>query len=52
MVQKKFMDCNITVDDRVCDGFHYAAFFKNFQRVMANPEQLDLPPETVVQDVD
>ncbi|MBO5048910.1 MAG: 2-oxo acid dehydrogenase subunit E2 [Oscillospiraceae bacterium] len=52
VVQKKFMDCNITVDDRVCDGFHYAAFFKNFQRVMANPEQLDLPPETVVQDVD
>ena len=52
VVQRKYLDLNITTDERTCDGFYYAAFVKHFVRLLRHPEQFDVPPETVVQDVD
>lgn len=52
VVQRKYIDLKITTDERVCDGYYYAAFVKQFTRILRRPEQLDSPPEEVKQDVD
>lgn len=38
------------LDERVCDGFYYASSMRLFDKILANPEQLLLPPEKVVVD--
>ncbi len=52
VVQKKYLDFNVSMDERIADGFYYAAFFKHFKRILHRPEQLDNPPEEVMQDID
>lgn len=51
-VQKKYVDIKLNVDERIVDGFCYAAFFKQVKRLMAHPEQLDNPPEEIINDID
>ena len=51
VVQKKYVDVKFVLDERICDGFYYATFFKYYKRLLAHPEVLDNPPETVVQDI-
>ncbi len=50
-VQKKYIDMKFTLDERICDGFTYATFFKNYKRLLMHPEVLDQPPEEIVQDI-
>ena len=52
MLSHKYIDFKISMDERIVDGFYYAAFFKYFRRLLQHPEILDQPPETVVPDVD
>ena len=52
VVQRKYMDCNFVLDERIVDGFYYAAFLKYYKRLMAHPEVLLTPPEEVVQDIE
>ncbi len=52
IVQRKYLDFNVSMDERTVDGFYYAAFFKYFKRLIAHPEVLDTPPEEVVPDID
>ena len=52
VVQKKYIDVKFVLDERICDGFYYATFFKHYRRLLAHPEVLDNPPETVVRDID
>ena len=52
VVQRKYVDCKFTVDERIVDGYYYAAFFKHYKRILAHPEILDNPPEEVVSDID
>ena len=52
VVQKKYLDFKFTMDERIVDGFYYAAFFKHFKRILYRPEQLDNPPEEVCKDID
>ena len=52
VVQKKYVDVKFVLDERICDGFYYATFFKYFRRLLAHPEVLDNPPEEVVKDID
>ncbi len=52
VVQKKYVDINISTDDRIVDGFYYATFLKHYKRLIQRPEILDTPIEKVVQDVD
>ena len=49
--QKKYVDMGFCLDERICDGFYYAAVLKYLRRVLAHPERLDTPPETVVKDI-
>lgn len=52
VVQRKYLDCKFTLDERTVDGFYYAAFLKYYKRLIAHPEVLLAPPEKVVQDID
>ena len=52
VVQKKYIDVKFVLDERICDGFYYATFFKYYRRLLAHPEVLDNPPEEVVADID
>ena len=52
VVQRKYVDCKFTLDERTVDGYYYAAFFKHYKRIMAHPETLDTPPEEVLKDID
>ncbi len=52
VVQRKYVDMKFVLDERICDGFYYATFFKYYRRLMRNPELLDNPPEEVLSDID
>ena len=52
VVQKKYIDVKFVLDERICDGFYHATFFKHYRRLLAHPEVLDNPPEEVVRDID
>ncbi len=52
VVQKKYIDVKFVLDERICDGFYYATFFKHYRRILRNPEILDNPPDEVVRDID
>ena len=51
VVQKKYIDVKFVLDERIVDGYYYAAFFKYVRSVMRHPELLDNPPEVVNQDI-
>ena len=52
VVQKKYIDVKFVLDERICDGYYYATFFKYYRRLLAHPEVLDNPPEEVKRDID
>ncbi len=52
VVQRKYIDLKMTLDERICDGYYYATFFKYYRRLLAHPEVLDNPPEEVKADID
>lgn len=52
VVLRKYVDLKFTMDERILDGYYYAAFFKHYKRILQHPEILDQPPEEVLQDID
>ena len=44
---KRWLPLGMTVDERVCSGAHWAAFFFDVIRLLDNPEELETPPEQV-----
>lgn len=46
----RFIGLKFVTDERICDGHYYAASMKLMRRLLANPEQLLTPPETVLVD--
>ena len=52
IVRKKYVDFKFSLDERIVDGYYYAAFFKHYRRIIAHPEVLNNPPEEVVADID
>ena len=51
-VKKEYVEYTVNMDERICDGFYYAAALKKLRRYLRDPWQLDVPPETVVEDID
>ncbi len=52
IANKKYVDYTLVLDERICDGFYFAQAFKYLKSFIRHPQQLDRPPETVVEDVD
>ena len=50
-VERKYMDYTVVSDERICDGYYFATAFKYFKYYLRNPELLEVPPETVEEDV-
>lgn len=50
--KKRFIDFTFVCDERICDGHYYATAFKKLKKILENPDQLLLPPEQVVEDID
>lgn len=50
-VERKYLDLNFNLDERICDGFYYANAIKYFLRLMTNPEVLDEKPEVIEKDI-
>ena len=52
VVARKYVDMKFVLDERIVDGYYYAAFFKYYRSVLRHPELLDNPPEEVAKDID
>jgi len=52
VLQKKYVDINISTDERTVDGFYYATFYKHFKHLVLRPDVLDNPPEEIKPDID
>lgn len=46
-----YIPYTFTTDERICDGFYYASAFKLLLGYLKNPWQLDVPPESVKEDI-
>ena len=52
LVERKYVDYNFVLDERICDGFYFSQALKMFKSIMRNPGLTDIPPAAVVEDVD
>jgi len=52
MIERKYLDYKMVMDERCCDGFYFSQAIKLFRSIMRKPQILDEPPETVVEDID
>ena len=43
----RYADLKFTIDERIADGYYFAAFLKEYRRAFAHPEMLLTPPDTV-----
>ena len=50
VARKKYVDCCFVTDERIVDGFYFAAAMRSLHELLSDPWQLDRPPETVLQD--
>ena len=46
------VDVKFVCDERICDGYYYAAALKLMKHILKAPVQLDNPPEEVFEDID
>ncbi len=51
VVTRKYVDVKFCLDERIVDGYYYAAFFKHYKRILQHPEVMDNPPEEVIPDI-
>jgi len=50
IVEQKYVNVKVVVDERICDGYYYAKAFRIFRRLVENPHLLEVAPEKVVED--
>ena len=51
VVERKYLDYKVVMDERITDGMYYAYAFKYIKYYMRNPAALEQPPKEVVEDV-
>lgn len=52
VVRRKYIDYAVNTDERICDGFYYAAALKHLKRLLSRPELLDKPAAVVNHDIE
>ncbi len=52
VLQKKYIDVKFVLDERIVDGYYYAAFFKHYRSILRHPELLDEIPTEILPDID
>ena len=51
MVDRKYVDCKMVMDERTVDGHYYAQFLQAYRYLFQHPEILETPPTRVVDDI-
>ena len=49
--QRKIINFRFVLDERICDGYYYAASIKKFRRYIKHPELLEQPPENLPDEI-
>ena len=49
--RNSYMDITFVMDERICDGYYFAAAYKYMKKYFKNPELLDSVPEKVLCDI-
>ena len=52
VVQRKYIDIKFVLDERIVDGYYYAAFFKHYRTILRHPELLDEIPTEIINDIE
>lgn len=47
---KKIMEIGLVIDERICDGLYNSLSLKEFNRILSNPDVLDVKNDNVVKD--
>lgn len=51
-MRREYVDYTFNTDERIADGFYYAAVFRYIKKLLKHPEKLEQPPKQVVKDID
>ena len=51
MVDNKYVDLKVVMDERIADGHYYSQFLQAYRYLFAHPEILENPPSKVVEDI-
>lgn len=52
VIEKKYVNIKVVTDERVADGHYFASAFKLYKALIQHPERLELPPESVEEDIE
>ena len=52
IVNRRFITMRVVTDERIADGYYFAASFKLYKTLIQKPERLEVPPAKVEPDVD
>lgn len=52
VTEHSYVDVKIVTDERICDGYYFAAALKHMKKFVRDPWLLDTPPAEVKRDVD
>jgi hypothetical protein len=50
--ERRSIGVKVTTDERICDGAYFASAFKLILALLKDPEELEKPPASVIEDVD
>ena len=51
VVDNKYLDCKMVMDERIADGHYYAQFLRAIRYLFEHPQVVETPPTRVVEDV-
>ena len=51
MVDRKYVDCKLAMDERTVDGHYFAQAFQAWRYIFQHPEILEQPPTRIVEDI-
>ncbi len=51
VAKRKVLTFRFVLDERICDGHYYAATIRYFKRYMKHPELLEIPPESIPDEI-
>lgn len=52
VIKNPYMDITFVMDERICDGYYFAAAYKYMKKLIKSPELLETPPEKVNLDIE
>ena len=52
VVARKHIDMKVVLDERICEGFYFSQAYRLLNNLLRDPQILENPPETVVEDID